>query len=132
MTLIELMIAAGVLAIAFVMLFGSLFSVSELGGSTEDRVLANNYVATVLEDVRQLNPEVLVNYTPAQAPGLGARQFAGAFAVANDGSLAQLPFSESSAAMNFPNPTEVQVLVAWIDTAGRRHIVRGSTLKGRR
>ena len=34
--------------------------------------------------------------------------------------------------MSFPNPTEVQVLLAWIDTSGRRHIVRGSTLKGRR
>ena len=89
-------------------------------------------MASILEDVRQLNSEVLANYTPADAPGIGARQFTGAFAIANDGTMAQLPFSEEATAMNFPNPTEVQVIVAWLDAAGRRHVVRGSTLKGRR
>ncbi|MDQ1257073.1 MAG: Type secretion system protein, partial [Candidatus Hydrogenedentes bacterium] len=69
-TLLELLFAAGVLAIGLSMLFGSVMSVSAVGRLAEDRQLALMHVSAILEEMRLMPFSILMTYEPPEFCGL--------------------------------------------------------------
>jgi Tfp pilus assembly protein PilV len=71
-TLLEIMIAAGVMAMGLVLVFGALVSIAETNQTSQTRTVANAQVNSVLEEVQALGPVELASYQPPPMPGLGA------------------------------------------------------------
>ncbi len=136
MTLLEVMIAGGVLTIGFVLLFGSIISISATGSLSEDRATAVAHMSSVLEEVRGLAFNDLLDYQPPALPGLGAAAEVEAALVADDGAggletLGVLPASLGDLAAAPPNPATVRVTVRWRDRAGRTLTTSAVTMVGR-
>jgi len=125
MTLLEIMIASGIMATAFVLLMGSLASVSATGVSTEERAVAASYVSSILEEVCRTDWDGLVNY---QAPGLrGLRGVAATVSIVDAaGGVHPLPLTGTMPST--PNPIEVRVLVTWQGKSGHPYRLAASTL----
>lgn len=133
-TLIELMFAAGVIALGLSMLFGSLVSINVMGEVSRDRAVAESTLASVLEDIRLQSFTDLQSYRlpfPLEEPGI-----AQGMAVRmndEDGNPVWLPMStvdgsvSAGSTPSFPNPVEVEVLFAWMDDSYRVYWVTSST-----
>ena len=119
MTLLELMFAAGVVVIALVFVFGSIFSMHQVGNLSEDRATATTEIASVLEEVRGLNYSQLLAYNPPAPGALGDNVALEIKCFDTAGNEVILPTDEDSLTDPLPNPCEVQVTIQWLDRAGR-------------
>ncbi len=123
MTLLELMIAAGVMTIGFVLLFGSIMSISTTGSSSEDRAIAVAHVSTVIEELRSLDFTDVLEYQPPPITGLGGSALFIVELIESDEEgvtvLGTLPNTISALAAPPPNPAEVRVRLQWRDDYGR-------------
>ncbi len=130
MTLVELMIAAGVIAIALVLSLGSIVSISETSALSADQVRAASELASLLEELRQLPFNDLLAHDPL--PPVGANPTSEVTAVCFDanGVAHDLPYDSSDGPSpgNLPNPLEVQVTVNWRDRMGRDMTMRASSM----
>ncbi len=129
-TLLELMFAAGVMALALSMLFGSLIGINMMGEVAEGRSRASTVMSSVLEEVRASDFNTILAFapTPIQHPGVTiAVQLE---AVDDDGNLTGLPLGEN-VNVTFPNPTEIKATVVWTTPRGRAYSISSSTMKGR-
>ena len=124
MTLIELMIAAGIMTVAFVLLFGSIISISGTGQMSEDRALAAAHMGTITEELQGLGWQEFLAYEPPGLQGLGTGAQVDIELIdasgANETVLGTLPTTHADLATSFPpNPIEARITISWLDT--RRH-----------
>ncbi len=127
MTLIELMIAAGIAAIAFVLLSGSLMSIATTNATTDDHATAAIHVNSVMEEIRPLDRVGLLAYAPPAFRGLGASEQVAVQIQDAAGNWVNLPAPALAPAP--PNPARLRVTVAWLDNHGRNQQVRVGTEK---
>jgi prepilin-type N-terminal cleavage/methylation domain-containing protein len=134
-TLLELMLAAGVMAIALAMLFGSVIAVGGLGKLAEDRASAAAELTSSLERVRAMSYAGLLQYSPVKPlhPGVSRNLIIEIFN--GSGASFKLPYMSPPALSapapslpEFPNPLEVRVTLVWEDTLGRAYSMQASTL----
>jgi len=131
MTLVELMIAASVIAMALIFALGSIINISETSSLNADQVGAAAAVSSLLEELRAMPFNDLLDFDPL--PPVGATP--GTMAVMAvcfdaDGAAHALPYDADMgpAAADLPNPLEVQVTVTWQDRMGRPMQMRSSSL----
>ena len=147
LTLLELMFAAGVMAMALSLLFGSLISVSVIGRINESRTEAVSVLSSVLEEVRTMPLQDLQTYAPPQLHGPGESYlvelacYAPKMTSEDEEQTAPLPTGEFER-MTFPlptefdmttlpNPLEVEVTVRWREANERVFQARSSFVRER-
>jgi Tfp pilus assembly protein PilV len=127
LTLLEVMMAAGVLALVMVMVLGSIVNISSTTAQSEDRAAAAAVVSSVIEQMRA-NPGVnLRNFDPATV--VGGRIVPQAWVMTNNGEI-PLPAPENVANAAFNTPVQVRVQVDWQDSAGRDFTIDTITVLG--
>lgn len=126
-TLIELMIASGILALAFVLLLGGIISINQTNAITENQAHASAHLESVIEELQGLSLEQLLAYQPPALPGLGAASSIQLTCLDSGGNSVPLPIDASTLSAPIPNPAEVQITVLWSDTRGRLYTARTST-----
>ncbi|MBI4559781.1 MAG: hypothetical protein HY706_19495 [Candidatus Hydrogenedentes bacterium] len=119
MTLLELMLAAGVTTVSMVVLMASLMSVSTAHSVSADRALATAHVTTILEELHDLTYEQLLEYEPPSLTGLGASETITVACITGSGATITLPVGEGSDTSAIPNPFRVRVRISWVDRGGR-------------
>ena len=135
LTLIELMVASGALAVALGIMFGSLVTLNVMGQVAEGRTRASTLLAGVLEEVRTLSYQQMLVYTPnpIECEGLEVGVLLEAFD--SDGMAISLPVQTDTSASgtlpDLPNPLEVRATVLWSRGDGRTYAVSSSTFHGR-
>ena len=127
-TLIELMIASGILAMAMVFLMGGLISISDTNKITENQTLASSHLESVIEELQGLSYDQLLEYQPPVLPGLGASSTIQVAALNSGGNQVPLPVDPATLNAPLPNPAEVRITVIWNDVRGRVYSTRASTL----
>ncbi|MBP8129634.1 MAG: type II secretion system protein [Candidatus Hydrogenedentes bacterium] len=134
MTLIELMFACGILALAFSMIFGSLISMSVLGRVAESRTQAATVLASVMEEIRGIPFDDVLQYTPPdfEGPGVGHSitvECAAAGGSEGEGpAMVALPLAADFGG-KLTNPLEVRVTITWRETSGHTFRASASVLK---
>ena len=128
LTLLELMMAAGVMALALAFLFGSLITISVAGGLTENRASAVTHLSSVLEEIRGLSYDELLAYQPPAFNNLAPTEAITVECYKEDGSALQLPVNPDSLTNPLPNPLQVRCTVAWNDPRGHALQQRASQL----
>jgi type II secretory pathway pseudopilin PulG len=128
LTLLELMLAAGIMALALASLFGSLVTVSVAGGLTEDRAVAVTHLSSVVEEIRSLSYNELLAYLPPTFNNLATTEHITIECMKSDGTALQLPVDPASLTTPLPNPLEVRCTVAWNDPRGRSLHFRASQM----
>lgn len=118
-TLLELVIASSVLAIAFVLIMGGLISTSETNAISEDQALASAQAESVIEEIQGLPYEDLLAYQPPNLQTLGANSTLQVVCLDKGGNQVTLPVDVDTFAGPLPNPTQVTVTVQWTDRRGR-------------
>jgi Tfp pilus assembly protein PilV len=127
-TLFELMIAAGIMLTAMVLMFGSLIRISASTGATEQRAIAATQLASIVEEVQSLDLESLRTYQPPPLADLGAMQTVAVSAIDGNGAEIAVPATETQFDVALPNPLEVQITITWRDANGRTYTREASTL----
>lgn len=127
MTLIEVMLAAGVLAFSFSVVYGSLISMYMLNQINQDRVYAVSSVSSMLEELSAMSYEELAAYTPPEVDGPGQKFWINTDIVTADKSIS-LPI-EGGVTKDIPNPCEVRVTMHWYDSSGREYQFYASTMR---
>jgi type II secretory pathway pseudopilin PulG len=126
-TLIELMIAAGITMIGFVLMFSAIVNVSTVATINEDEAQSALLTSSLLEDIRNMSTAQLAAYQAPALPGVGTSASIQVFAYNDEGNAVALPLDEGGSMTSFPNPTEIQVVLTWTDHAGRTNSVHSST-----
>jgi len=131
-TLVEVMFAAGTLALALTLLFGSLISINLMGEVNEGRAKASNHLASVMESLRSRSLNDVITqeiplYTEDDVEIAVALE-----AVNTSGERVSLPVTDVVQAMAaLPDPVEVVATAVWTDTRGRMYTSTASTMVGR-
>lgn len=128
MTLVELVIAVGVLAVALGMMFSSLISLYSMAQIAEGRTRAAMIMTSVVENMRAMDFETLMAWNPNPIDFEDADAVVVLEAIDMNGDAVELP--SQAAAANFPNPMEVRVTVVWTQLRGRVYSFTASTLAG--
>lgn len=119
LTLIELMMAAGVVLIGIVMTMSAILAISQTTASNEDLTKARSHLATVAEDLRSRALEDIVAYTAPAMEGLGAFETISISVVDSGGNLVPVPVAANYDSSALPNPLQVRITVTWRSGAGR-------------
>lgn len=125
MTLVELMLACGVMAMTLSMLFGAMVSMNAIGQTTQARTEATTSLANILEQVRYTPSTSLMSTRMSLAEGPGKRRTVVLKAANNAGTWITLPSNTSIGTL--PNPLEVQATLVWEDEGGRVYSASAST-----
>jgi len=125
LTLLELMIASGIMGMAFLYLFGAIASITNLGSTTQKRAIAQSQLSSILETVRTLSYAQLKAYTAPTVQGLGATATARVEGFSAGGAAMTFPVPLVTV---FPNPVEVRVTITWRDARGRTNSLSESSL----
>lgn len=128
MTLIELMITAGIMAVAFVFIIGGIASISTTRAIVEDQALAASTLSSTVEEVKTLSYNDLLAYVPAPPSQLGTTRAVEVRCYAADGTAYALPVDPDVLPGPLPNPLETEIRVTWRDDAGRPLLRRASVL----
>jgi type II secretory pathway pseudopilin PulG len=128
MTLLELMFAAGVLGMALTLLFGSLLTISAVGGMAEGRGIAVTHLASVMEQLRALNYNEMLAYQPPGFTALGATEQVKVECFKDDGTTVQLPVAPGSLPTPLPNPARARCTISWYDQRGHALSLNASQL----
>lgn len=127
MTLLEIMIASGIMGMALVFLMGSLANVSSTAASSEERAMAASHVASVLEEIGRTDFDGLLAYQPPGFRGLRNESIR-VSCVDSSGNARILPLATGVTFSNPPNPIEVRVMVTWQGRSGHPYRVTASTM----
>jgi len=131
MTLVELVLAVGVLAMALGIMFSSIISMYRMGAIAEGRTRAAMVMTSVMEDLRTMSFEQVLAHNPNPVSFEDPSVVVQLELFASDGSAVTLPTAPG--ALTFPNPVEVRATVFWTEQPRERtYSMSGSTLLGRR
>jgi type II secretory pathway pseudopilin PulG len=128
LTLIELAIASGILAVAFVFIIGGIVNISDTNTIVADRTEAGSALSSVLEQLRTMTIDQLLAYAAPAPHGLGASATTTIACIDATGASVPIPAVTPGLASTLPNPLEVRVTVQWRDPRGRLHTQRTSSL----
>lgn len=131
MTLVEVMIAAGIVAVAFLLAMESFVSISLASDISEDQAVAVATVSSLLEELRSLSFDELMAYQPPASESLGATTVIGVVCYDAAGAAHTLPLDPATLATPLPNPLEVEVTVVWRDTKWHPFAMRAAAFYGR-
>tara|TARA_R110001592_G_scaffold183220_4_gene426851 strand:- start:1156 stop:1593 length:438 start_codon:yes stop_codon:yes gene_type:complete len=135
MSLLEVTFAAGIMATALSLLFGSLISISLLGKLNEDKAVANTELASLLEAIRSLEYNDLLTYTPDAPNAPGVERTVSLACYDADGAAVNLPLVSNELGEidvpPLPNPLEVQVTLLWRNEKGHVFQAHSTTSVGR-
>ena len=131
MTLLEVMIAAGLMAVALVIIMGCIVSISATSELSEDQAMAAATITSVLEELHSSSFDQVMTYQPPSTTELGASAGVTVTCFDGSGNGYGLPLNPATLTSPLPNPVEVQVTVVWRDKMGRPCTLRGSTFCGR-
>ena len=130
-TLMELMIASGVVAMSLGVLFGSLISIGISGQVAEGKAQATSYMLSVLEQVRYTPRANLFTFTPPAAPQAPGYTMAVALdALKADGSTVRLPLADAAAGAGLPYPLGVRATVVYTTPRGHMCSISSITYAG--
>lgn len=127
-TLLELMVAASVMAMGLTFLFGSVITISAVGGATEGRNVAITHTSSVMEELRSLTYEEMLAYRPPVLTGLGTSETVVIECFKDDGTSLTLPIDPATLTSPLPNPLPVQCTVSWRDQRGHNLHLAASEL----
>lgn len=127
-TLIELMFAAGILAMSLSIIFGSLISISVLGNINEQQTQAMSQLSSLVEEISQMQASSLPGYTPPPLTGPGVSQSVTLGIVRADGVVTPMPAAGAGLA-GLPNPAHIQVTLNWVDNNGRAYSMTAVAVK---
>lgn len=119
LTLIELMMAAGVVLVGIVMAMSAIVTISQTSASNEELAIARSHLATVAENLHNAPLETVLAYTPPAMTGLGAEETVTVSIAEADGTLVETPVAADYDDGGLPNPLEVRIDVTWRTGAGR-------------
>lgn len=123
-TLLELMLAAGVMAVGLIMLMQSFVAMNLNSRVAEDRIIATNFNNSVLEALRGQERNTILTFNKnnelfsidgngyVNVPRLGRAKLNMSVMVPMDGGMKKYPLPVDLSGNNlptFPNPLEVQV-----------------------
>jgi len=134
-TLVELIIASGVVGLSMAMAMGSIMSVATAQRTTEADAMATALVTSVLEEIRGTTSidDVYTYVAPDITNlGLGSTAVVSVACVDTANNVIPLPLTASPGAADIveptiPNPVEIQVTIQWMDQEGRRQAVVASS-----
>jgi hypothetical protein len=131
MTLLELMFAAGVMAVALSMLFGSMISISAVGEINEDQTIGMTLLSGELEKIRSMPFEDLMDYSPQYIED-GPGAYSGIYLECYDadGHRWPLPFHYRDD-VDLPNPLKIRATMIWANVDWRIYTVQLTTQIGR-
>lgn len=135
-TLIEIMLAAGVVALALSMLFGSMISIGVMGDVAESRADASTTLAGILEYTRVLDFEDMLTFVPPEIEGIGVKNVITLECYDAAGGPISLPLTVDGEGGELeipplPNPLEVRATITWSDERGHVYEAWASTQIGR-
>lgn len=135
LTLIEIMCSCAILVGGLVMMFGSVFTISEASTISEERVKALSEISSVMEEIRNMSPTELQEYYPPYETSLGSYSMIMLQAYSEEGYPVYFPMYEGmygeEMGINIPNPCEVEVTIWWMNSKGRFMQQTASTMIGR-
>jgi len=117
-TLLELMFACGVMAMALSLLFGSMVTISLANKVTEDRGIAVTHLASVMEEVRAAGSSVL-GYIVPELAGAGVAEAITVQCYDSAGDAISLPVDPDTLGGPLPNPLQVECIATWYDEKGQ-------------
>lgn len=120
-TLLEMMIAAGIMVGGLVLVFASIFSMNELCTLSGERALGMAQLSGLLEDLRASSYDELLTYQPPPINVKLGSPVVEVQAYYDDGSYVYLPIEGDVLDPPLPNPCELNVKLSWSDR--RNHIV---------
>lgn len=118
-TLIELCIASGIMAVCFLFLIGGIVDMHGSNEIVAGRTLAQAQLMTVMEQMRAMPFETLMAYSPTPVAGLGDSATISVSVVNSSGQLVSLPITNTAVSSALPNPLEVRATITWRDSQGR-------------
>lgn len=119
LTLIELMMAAGVVLVGIVMAMSAIVTIAQTSASNEELAIARSHLATVAENLHNAPLETVLAYTPPALDGLGVNETVTVSIAQADGTLVETPVAADYNSGGLPNPLEVRIDVTWRTAAGR-------------
>jgi len=117
MTLIEVTLATGVMALTLSLLFGSLVNIKTIGDVSRDSTRATMVLENTLEQVRNISPSNLMSANLSVTDGPGVSRTIQVKVVNGSGTWITLPSAGTSIG-SLPNPVEAQVTIIWRDERG--------------
>lgn len=130
-TLVELAVAAGIFAIAFVFLLGGLIEMNQTNAVSENQAVCSAYLESVTEEIQGLTYDQLLVYQAPALPGLGADSAIVVEAFRTATIKVRLPVDPATFTGTFPNPIPIQVRAVWIDQQGRANTTSVTTFHRR-
>ena len=130
MSLVEVMLAAGTLATALSLLFGSLMSIAIIGEISEETVAAQLELGSVMEDLNELTSSNLMTYNPPNSDGLFKTSTVLMECYLADGTAVPIPLPAGQAMPALPSPVEVKVTFAWQNDTGHVFQVSAARMIG--
>jgi len=127
MTLLELMLAVGVMTLTLSYVFGSLLAVTAAGGVTEGRCVAVTELTSVLESMQGMSYDALIACQPPARTALrGEGVTLECFKA--DGTALTLPTTYALLATPLPSPLQIRCTVSWLDDRGHNLAVTATQL----
>lgn len=127
MTLVELMLACGVVAVSLSLLFGAMTGFGNVGTLSSDRSQAMVALAGTVEQLRFMDYSKVLTFEPEKMEtGPGASRALTIEYFDASGDAHTLPV-EGTPPTNLPNPLELRARMVWQDKAGRAYTAVVST-----
>ncbi|MCC6797274.1 MAG: hypothetical protein IT366_19310 [Candidatus Hydrogenedentes bacterium] len=118
-SLLELCIASGIMAVAFLFIIGGVVDASSSNSVITTNTLANTQLTSTLEELRGTPFTTMITTTPITVDGLGSSAVISLAAVDGTGGLATFPITNAATVAALPNPLEVRATITWRDVNGR-------------
>lgn len=117
-SLLELTFASGILAMALSLLFGSLITIMVVARLNEERAIANTHLSSVLEQVRGMSVDELMEIEPPAFDQPGVRRAVSLVCFDVEGNMVELPLIGDAEPPDLPNPLEVKATLLWSNDKG--------------
>ena len=133
MTLIELVIASGIVMGGLVLMMGSIMSISQTTTQSAERAQASIQMVSLAEFYQDMTLDEMLTFKPPMLDGLGVTQSVEVDCMGSNGEYLSLPMDSmvDSERATLPNPLEVRIAVEWRDSSGRRYSKTVATTVGR-
>lgn len=118
-SLVELCLAAGIMAVAFLYIIGGVIDANSSNSVITTRMLANAQLESTLEQLRALPFSNMIVATPLQVRGLGSSATITLAGVNAAGGTVPFPLTNPAVVAALPNPMEVRATITWRDVNGR-------------
>ena len=129
MTLLELTIAAAILASTLVFILGSIVSLSTTSDIAADQAATMAYVSTIVEELRTASGGDLLGYSPPAPPAGSPEQTVEIQYVMNgDGATLSPPIVEDESPPDLPNPLHITISVTALSKSGRHFTTKTATM----